>query len=234
LRAITISAQIEEGRSLGQAMAEVENAVRTALPPEAQLSWDGEAREFAESTYAVYFAFGVALVVVFLVLAAQFESFVHPIVILGTVPLGLVGALGAVALLGMPVTIYTQIGLIMLIGLVAKNAILVVEFVNQLRRGGMDFETALLDAATIRMRPILMTSLATIMSAVPLALAFGAGSEARQAIGVIVVGGVLMGTLLSLFVTPALYAVFCRRVSLGLVDSQELDRQLAERQRPAE
>jgi multidrug efflux pump len=234
LRSITISAQIDEAHTLGQAMAEVEVAVRDALPAEAQLSWDGESREFADSTYAVYFAFGLALLVVFLVLAAQFESFIHPTVILGTVPLGLVGALGAVTLFGMPVTLYTQIGLIMLIGLVAKNAILVVEFVNQLRRAGADIETAILDAASIRLRPILMTSLATIMSAVPLAFAVGAGSEARAAIGIIVVGGVLVGTVLSLFISPALYLVFCRRASLGLEGAKELDMLLGKRQRPAE
>ncbi len=223
LRAITFSGQISDGYTLGQALEEVEDIVRTSLPAEAQLSWDGEAREFADSTYAIYFAFGLALVVVFLVLAAQFESFIHPLVIIGTVPVGLFGALGVIALLQMPITIYTQIGLIMLVGLTAKNAILIVEFINQLRRDGMAFHDAIIEASTTRLRPILMTGFATTVGALPLTFATDAGAEARQAIGIIIVGGVFIGTALSLIATPVLYKTFCRNTKTGVETSRALD-----------
>jgi len=223
LRSIGFSGQLRDGYTLGQALEEVEDVVQSQLPAEAQLSWDGESRELAESSYAIYFTFALALLVVFLVLSAQFESFVHPLVIIGTVPLGLLGALGLIGALSMPITIYTQIGLVMLIGLIAKNAILMVEFINQLRREGVEFDNAIVEAATTRLRPILMTGFATTVGALPLALTSGAGSEARQAIGLVVLGGVFVGTVLSLYVCPVLYKIICRRTKTGAEVSQELE-----------
>jgi multidrug efflux pump len=147
---------------------------------------------------------------VFLVLAAQFESWIHPLIIMLSVPLAVTGALGAMLWAGLSINVYTQIGLIMLIGLVAKNAILIVEFANQLREAGREIGEAVLDAAVIRLRPILMTSVATVLGAVPLALAHGAGAESRAALGIVIIGGLCFSTLLSLFVVPVLYLALAR------------------------
>ncbi|MEO3431581.1 efflux RND transporter permease subunit [Inquilinus sp. CAU 1745] len=205
LRSITISGSLAPGATLDEAIAEVEQAVRELLPAHAQLFFEGESREFLESSASLYITFAIAFLIVFLVLAAQFESFVHPVIILLTVPLAIFGALGSVALLGLNVNIYTQIGMVMLIGLVAKNAILIVEFANQLRDEGRSIREAVAEASATRLRPILMTSIATAFGALPLALATGAGAESRQAIGIIVVGGVSFSTLMAIFVVPVLY-----------------------------
>jgi multidrug efflux pump len=155
--------------------------------------------------------FLLALVIVFLVLAAQFESFVHPVVILVTVPLALAGALLGLWAYGATINVFSQIGAILLIGLAAKNGVLIVEFSNQLRDRGMEFEEALLEAAAIRLRPILMTSASTTFGALPLLLASGAGAESRQPIGIVVVFGVTISAVLTLVAVPALYAVVARR-----------------------
>jgi multidrug efflux pump len=211
LRAITISAALAPGYSLGEALDYLENIVRTELPPEAQIDYDGESREFKRSGGALYVTFALALVIVFLVLAAQFESFRHPIVIMMTVPLAVTGALIGLWLQGGSVNVYSQIGAVMLIGLAAKNGILIVEFANQLRDKGVEFIEAVIQAAAIRLRPVLMTSLCTVFGAVPLLLATGAGAESRRSIGAVVVFGVTFSMLLTLFVVPAVYALIARK-----------------------
>ena len=210
LRAITLSAGIAPGYTLGQAIQWTQQVVRDELPETANVDYNGQSREFLQSGSAALFTFGMALLIVFLVLAAQFESFVHPLVIMLTVPLAVLGALIGLALTGNTINLFSQIGIVMLVGLAAKNGILIVEFANQRRDEGLSIRDAILDAAATRLRPILMTSVATIFGALPLVLAHGAGSASRRAIGVVVVFGVLLSTLLSLFVIPAFYMLVAR------------------------
>lgn len=205
LRAITISAGLAPGYRMGDAIAWVEQVVREELPPTAQIDWKGESREFLKAGGAVLLTFTLALLVVYLVLAAQFESFLHPLVIMLTVPLGVLGALLGLWLAGSTLNLFSQIGIVMLVGLAAKNGILIVEFANQLRDEGRDIRTAILEACAVRLRPILMTSVATVMGAVPLVVAGGPGSASRSTIGIVVIFGVTFSTLLSLFVVPAFY-----------------------------
>jgi len=211
MRAYRISAQPAPGVELGEAVDALEKAVRDTLPPQARMIWDGESRDYKEGTGALYFTFGLALLVVFLVLAAQFESFLHPAIILLTVPLAVTGALLTLFLTGKTVNIYSQIGVIMLIGISAKNGILIVEFANQLRAEGKAILDATREAAAARLRPILMTSIATAIGAVPLAIATGAGAETRSAVGVVIVGGTLFSTLTTLFVIPVFYRALAGR-----------------------
>jgi multidrug efflux pump len=205
LRAITISAGLAPGYRMGDAIAWAEQVVREELPGTAQVDWKGESREFQKAGGAVLVTFALALLVVYLVLAAQFESFVHPVVIMLTVPLGVGGALLGLWLVGSTLNLFSQIGIVMLIGLAAKNGILIVEFANQLRDEGREVRDAIVEACAVRLRPILMTSVATVMGAVPLVLAGGPGSASRFTIGVVVIFGVSFSTLLSLFVVPAFY-----------------------------
>ncbi|WP_337875031.1 efflux RND transporter permease subunit [Elioraea sp.] len=205
LRSITVTASLAPGASLGEALEAVEAAAIDVLPPEARFTWRGQSREFKESSSALYVTFGLALLIVFLVLAAQFESFVHPFIILLSTPLAVTGGLAALYMLGLSLNIFSQIGLILLIGLMAKNGILVVEFANQLRDRGHAVREAVLEASVARLRPILMTTIATILGAWPLAAATGAGAESRQALGVVVIGGMGLSTLITLFAIPALY-----------------------------
>ncbi|TQF83114.1 efflux RND transporter permease subunit [Elioraea sp. Yellowstone] len=205
LRSITVTASLAPGASLGEALEAVEAAAIDVLPPEARFTWRGQSREFKESSSALYVTFGLALLIVFLVLAAQFESFVHPFIILLSTPLAVTGGLAALYVLGLSLNIFSQIGLILLIGLMAKNGILVVEFANQLRDQGRAVREAVLEASVARLRPILMTTIATILGAWPLAAATGAGAESRQALGVVVIGGMGLSTLITLFAIPALY-----------------------------
>ena len=211
MRAITVEAGLAEGVSLGDAVEALEARAREVLPASARIDWDGESREFLRSGSSLTLTFVLALLIVFLVLAAQFESFVHPVVILVTVPLALTGALLGLWMYGASINVFSQIGAILLIGLAAKNGVLIVEFANQLRDRGMEFEEALVEAATIRLRPILMTSACTTFGALPLLLAFGAGAESRQPIGIVVVFGVAISAVLTLLAVPALYAVLARR-----------------------
>jgi multidrug efflux pump len=205
LRAITISAGLAPGYRMGDAIAWAEQVVREELPGTAQVDWKGESREFQKAGSAVLVTFALALLVVYLVLAAQFESFIHPIVIMLTVPLGVGGALLGLWLAGSTLNLFSQIGIVMLIGLAAKNGILIVEFANQLRDEGREVRDAIVEACAVRLRPILMTSVATVMGAVPLVVAGGPGSASRFTIGVVVIFGVSFSTLLSLFVVPAFY-----------------------------
>jgi multidrug efflux pump len=210
MRAITIEAGLADGVSLGDAVDLLGDTARDVLPAGARLSWDGEAREFLESGSSLYATFALALLIVFLVLAAQFESFRHPLVILVTVPLALTGALLGLWVSGGTLNVFSQIGAVLLIGLAAKNGVLIVEFANQLRDRGEEFERALIDASCIRLRPILMTSASTTFGALPLMLGGGAGAETRQPIGIVVVSGVVVSAALTLVVVPALYTVLAR------------------------
>jgi multidrug efflux pump subunit AcrB len=178
------------------------------LPRGSSTALAGESRELEESGSSLYFAFVLALVVVFMVLASQFESLVHPFTVLLAVPLAVTGALFTLLLAGSTINVYSQIGMILLIGLVTKNSILLVEYVNQLRERGLDTVAAALEAGRIRLRPILMTSVATIMGALPIALGLGAGSLSRRPLGFAIVGGLLFSTLLTLFVVPVVYVLF--------------------------
>jgi multidrug efflux pump len=226
LRSVTITASLNPGYSLGEALDYMENLVRTELPAYAQINYDGESREFKRSGSALYMTFLLALVIVFLVLAAQFESFRHPFIIMMTVPLAVTGALLGLSLTGGSINVFSQIGCIMLIGLAAKNGILIVEFANQLRDRGIEFHEAVIEAAAIRLRPVLMTSLCTVFGAIPLLVASGAGAESRKSIGAVVVYGVMFSLLLTLYVVPVVYGYIARNTR-----SPEYIAQLIERLR---
>jgi multidrug efflux pump len=210
LRSVTISANLMPGYSLGQALNDLEQLVRRELPPHVQIDYDGESRDYRKSGGALYQTFVLALVIVFLVLAAQFESFKHPFVIIMTVPLAVAGALLGMWLTDGSINVFSQIGCVMLIGLAAKNGILIVEFANQLRDRGVEFVEAVIQSSVIRLRPVLMTSLCMAFGAVPLMLAFGAGAESRRAIGAVVFYGVTFSMLLTLFIVPAVYTLVAR------------------------
>ncbi len=206
-RAITLSAGLAPGYTLGQALDWVRDVAKEELPERAQIDYKGDSREYRSAGSAIVFTFAMALLIVFLVLAAQFESFLHPVVIMLTVPLAVAGAFIGLFLSGGSVNLFSQIGIVMLVGLAAKNGILIVEFANQLRDAGMTITQAIVESAAVRMRPILMTSIATIMGAVPLVLAGGPGSASRATIGIVVISGVAFSTVLSLLVVPAFYAL---------------------------
>jgi len=205
LRAAIISANIAPGYTLSEALDYMERAAAEVLPPEYQTALDGQSREFREAGQQLYFVFVLALAFIYLVLSAQFESFRGPLVIMLTVPLAVTGALLAMYLKGITLNVYSQIGLVMLIGLITKNGILIVEFSNQLRDRGLAKIEAVIEASALRLRPILMTSAATVLGSVPLAIAAGAGAESRSAIGWVIIGGMTLGTLFTLFVIPVAY-----------------------------
>ncbi|MFO1068548.1 MAG: efflux RND transporter permease subunit [Geminicoccaceae bacterium] len=233
LPSITISASLTPGYDLGRAIAFFDGAAAEILPPEARLAYSGQSREFINTTGGALITFALALLVVYLVLAAQFESFVHPLTVMLTVPLAVTGALASLWFTGRALDVYGQIGLILLIGLTTKNGILIVEFANQRRAAGLSIREAVREAAVLRLRPILMTAIATILGAVPLILTGGAGGESRSAIGIVVVGGLTFASLLTLFVVPVLYEQLARFAKpTGMVASL-LERMAAER-RPAE
>ncbi|WP_436415801.1 efflux RND transporter permease subunit [Petrimonas sp.] len=201
----TISAGLAQGYSLGQGLEEMDRIAAEVLDETFRTALEGESRNFRESSSSLLFAFGLAIILIFLVLAAQFESFKDPFVIMLTVPLAVFGALLFMWMFGVTMNIYSQIGIIMLIGLVAKNGILIVEFANQRQASGMNKYDAVMGASIQRLRPILMTSISTILGLLPLALATGEGANGRIAMGIAVVGGMLISTLLTLFVVPAMY-----------------------------
>ncbi|GIL38042.1 efflux RND transporter permease subunit [Roseiterribacter gracilis] len=210
--AIGIDVNLAPGVTMSEGIAELRRAAADSLPPEARITFVGSAKQYAATGQSTLIAFGLAIIVAFLVLAAQFESIRLPLLVMATVPLALLGGVAALHLTGMTINTYTQIGMVMLIGLIAKNAILIVEFSNQLRTQGRSTIEAVREAAAARLRPILMTSIAAIGGAIPLAIAHGAGAEARSAIGVTIIGGVALGTAMSLFVTPVLYGLMARTV----------------------
>ncbi|MBO5763002.1 MAG: efflux RND transporter permease subunit [Lentisphaeria bacterium] len=211
VRAITLSGNPAPGYTLSQALEFLENTVRTDLPEYAQIGYKGQSKDFKESTGSMLFIFVLALAVSYLVLAAQFESFISPFIVMLTVPLGMFGALLALVLSGQTMNIYSQIGIIMLIGLAAKNGILIVEFANQLRDKGLPFEEALFTASKLRIRPILMTGISTVIGAIPLLLASGAGAASRQTLGSVVVWGGFSACVLTLIVVPMGYLLLARR-----------------------
>ncbi len=226
LRAITISANVGPGYTLGEALNYLEDRAREVLPAEAQIDYKGESKKLKDTGSAVYATFILALIAVFLILAAQFESFVHPFVIMTTIPFALVGALWGLYMTDSTLNVYTQIGLIMLIGLAAKNGILIVEFANQLRDKGVAFMDALVQACEQRVRPILMTAIATVAGALPLMLTTGAGAESRFPIGVVIVAGVTFSTFLTLFIVPTFYALMARRTNSPEHVARELEKEL--------
>ena len=210
MRAITLTANLNPGYSLGQALDFLEQTSREILPVDARIDYNAESRDYKESGNSIYFVFILAMVTVFLVLAAQFESFRHPFVILLTVPFAMIGALLGLYLTGQTINIYSQIGLIMLIGLATKNGILIVEFANQLRDQGVEFMEALCEAARKRLRPIIMTSFTTIMGSIALIIGSGAGAETRFVLGIVIIFGVSIATFFTLFIVPVAYLVIAR------------------------
>ncbi|HXV07339.1 MAG TPA: efflux RND transporter permease subunit [Burkholderiales bacterium] len=216
-RAAIINGNVAEGFSLGEVLDFVDKTVKEELPADQVTDLDGESREFREAGAEATVVLVLAVIFIYLVLSAQFESFVSPLVIMFTVPLAWAGAMLAMWLnlkfgTGGTLNIYSRIGLVMLVGLITKHGILIVEFSNQLRRRGMEKFEAVIEASTLRLRPILMTTAAMVLGALPLALSTGAGAEARRAIGWVIVGGLLLGTLLTLFVVPAVYSLLVRKV----------------------
>ncbi|MEL0633446.1 efflux RND transporter permease subunit [Pseudoalteromonas carrageenovora] len=225
MRAITLSANLAEGYTLEEALSFLNEVAAQENDIDGAIDYKGESQLYYEGASAMTYVFILALTVTFLVLAAQFESFMHPFVIMLTVPLGLMGAMFGLWSTGLTLNIYSQIGIVMLIGLSAKNGILIVEFTNQLRDKGVEFSEAILQAATQRLRPIIMTSLTTVMSSVPLVLASGPGAESRMVIGVVVFTGVIVSTLLTLFVVPAAYYALARNTQSPEFLQQKLDKQ---------
>jgi multidrug efflux pump len=208
VRSATITASLAPGFTLGEALDSLTAIAGQVLPRGGSTALAGESRELEESGAALYFAFLLALVVVFMVLASQFESLVHPFTVLLAVPLAVTGALLTLKLAGSTLNVYSQIGMILLIGLVTKNSILLVEYINQLKERGMNTLAAAQEAGRIRLRPILMTSVATVAGALPIALGLGAGSLSRRPLGYAIVGGLIFSTLLTLYVVPAVYVIF--------------------------
>lgn len=205
MKSITISASLKPGYSLGQALDFLNQVAKKTLPPEATIDYKNQSKDYQESQANIMFTFILALVVMYLVMAAQFGSFIHPLVILVTAPLAIIGALFGLFVTNNSINIYSQIGMIMLIGLAAKNAILQIEFINQLREQGIKFMQAVIDGCVIRLRPILMTAISTLFGSIPLILATGAGAESRLSIGIVVFFGISIATFLTLFLVPIVY-----------------------------
>ncbi len=227
VRAITIEANLADGVSLGPALDHLERLARENLPESVVIDYKGQSLKYKQAGQSILFVFALGSVIVFLVLAAQFESFRHPLVIMLTVPLAIGGGLLGLWLTGGTLNIYSQIGLIMLVGLAAKNGILIVEFVNQLRDQGQSFDEALENGAQVRLRPILMTGITTAAGSIPLILSFGAGAETRLVIGTVVIFGVLAATFLTLFVVPVAYSLLARGTTSPETVARQLERERA-------
>ncbi|MBD3820713.1 MAG: efflux RND transporter permease subunit [Thiotrichales bacterium] len=223
IKSITLSAKLDEGYSLGQALDYLNKLTRKTLPDDATIDYKGDSKDFQSSSSSMAFVFLFGLVVIFLVLSAQFESFVQPFVIMLTVPLALAGGVFAMKAYGLTFNIYSEIAMVMLIGLATKNGILIVEFTNQLRDRGLSLYPALVTATQLRFRPIMMTSIATVAGTVPLMLSSGAGSESRQILGDVLFWGVSFSTLLSLFVIPVAYALLAKRSGSPLRSTRKLE-----------
>lgn len=214
LRAVKITGTLAPGYAIGEALEAFDAAAKVALGTSAQTALDGQSREYRASGSEIYFVFVLSLFFIYLVLSAQFESFTTPSVIMLSVPLSMTGALLTLLVTGGTLNIYSQVGLITLVGLITKHGILIVEFSNQLRAQGKDLMTAVVDAATMRLRPIMMTTGAMVLGALPLALATGAGAESRSQIGWVIVGGMSFGTVLTLFVVPVAYSLLARKAHI--------------------
>ncbi|MEY4029408.1 MAG: hypothetical protein RJA90_593 [Bacteroidota bacterium] len=207
----TVSAALAEGYTIGQGIEAMDEIAKKVLDESYQTALAGVSKDFRESSSGLYFAFLLALALIYLALAAQFESFLDPLIIMITVPLALVGALWALNIFDHTLNIFSQIGIIVLVGIVTKNGILIVEFANQKMEEGMDATSAAIFAATQRMRPILMTSIATVLGVLPIAVAFGAAATSRIPMGVAIIGGLVFSLVLTLFVIPAIYTFFNRQ-----------------------
>jgi len=212
-KSATVSAQLAPGYTIGDGIEAMDAIAARVLPESVITDLTGPSREFSESAASLLFIFALALVLIYLVLAAQFESFRDPFIILFTVPLAIFGTLVSLWYFDQTLNIFSQIGVIMLIGLVAKNGILIVEFANQRQEQGMSIMDSIMDAAAVRFRPILMTSISTILGILPIAMAFGAGSESRSSMGIAVIGGLLIGSFLTLYIIPAIYSYFASEKS---------------------
>jgi HAE1 family hydrophobic/amphiphilic exporter-1 len=231
-RAIPITAALGDGVALGDAMDVVRQLARDNLPPGMGIAFTGEAKELSSTSGGVYMTFAFAVLIVLLVLAAQFESFISAIILMATVPFGLAAAVFAVLLSGGSLNIYSQIGLVMIVGLMAKNGILIVEFANQLRDAGQSVHDAIRNAANIRLRPVVMTMLSTVLGGLPLILRSGAGAEARQALGWIIVGGLGFATMATLFLTPVAYSMLARFSKPRVAEEHRLAEEMAAAARP--
>ena len=206
-RSATITSNLAPGYSMGQALAFMQGVAAEVLPKSVKTDLDGEMREFTKSSGTLAVTFVLAILFIYLVLSAQFESFIDPFIIMISVPLSMAGALALLVVTGTTLNIYSQVGLITLVGLITKHGILIVEFSNQLREQGRNVSEAVMEAAGLRLRPILMTTGAMVLGAMPLALSSGAGAESRKAIGYVIVGGMTFGTVLTLFVVPTVYLI---------------------------
>ncbi|MBC7652729.1 MAG: efflux RND transporter permease subunit, partial [Deinococcales bacterium] len=220
-KAATISASLADGKTVGDGIKAMEAIGKRLLDESFQTALNGASRDYAESSSNIAFAFGLALILIYLVLSAQFESFKDPIIIICTVPLAFCGALLSLYLFNQTINIFSEIGMIMLIGLVTKNGILIVEFANQKKEIGLNKMNAVVEAAQQRLRPILMTSLATSLGALPIALSLGAGSTSRIPLGIVIVGGILFSLILTLFVIPAVYTYISSKHNLKKMDVTE-------------
>ena len=221
IRSATITASLLPGKTIGEGLDDLDRIAREKLPGTIKREYSGESLEFKSSSSGLYLMFLLAVVFIYLVLSAQFESFVHPFTILLSVPLAVFGALLTLFLFGQSLNIYSQIGLIMLVGLVTKNSILIVEFSNQLRAGGKSAVDAVIEASTIRLRPILMTSFATIFGVLPIAIGLGAGAESRRPLGLAVVGGLFFSTFLTLVLVPVVYTLLAKFAKVSSAEGAE-------------
>lgn len=220
----TLSAGLASGVSLSEGIEAMDKISNQVLDDSFSTDLGGESRDFKESSENTLFAFGLALLLVFLILAAQFESFIDPFIIILTVPMAVAGALLSLWLTGQTWNIFSQIGTIMLIGLVTKNGILIVEFANQLKKQGKPINEAIIEASEARLRPILMTSLTVALGALPIALGLGAASTSRTGMGVVIVGGTIFSLILTLFIIPAVYSLWTRKHKRNL-DIEEIERE---------
>ncbi|NRB67905.1 MAG: vibriobactin export RND transporter permease subunit VexH [Vibrio sp.] len=226
-KSITVTANLSEGYTLGQALDFLDQQAVEILPGDISVSYSGESKDYKENQSSILVVFGLALLVAYLVLAAQFESFINPLVVMFTVPMGVFGGFLGLFFMSQGLNIYSQIGMIMLIGMVTKNGILIVEFANQLRDRGFEFEKAIVDAAARRLRPIMMTAFTTLAGAIPLILSTGAGYESRVAVGTVIFFGMGFATLVTLFVIPAMYRLISASTqSPGHVEA-ELNKELS-------
>lgn len=227
VRSLTIEAGLAPNLTLGESLDYMNQLVKDNLPNNVTVDYRGMSRDYKNSTGSMFFMFALGILITYLVLAAQFESYVHPFVIMLTVPLAIAGGLLGLWITGSTLNLYSQIGLIMLIGLAAKNGILIVEFTNQLRDRGVEFTQALLEAASARLRPIIMTSLTAVAGAVPLVISSGAGSETRFVIGVVVISGVIVATFFTLFVVPVAYSLLAKNTGSPQAVSKQLEQEIA-------
>ena len=227
-KSITLKANLVPGYTLGQALDFLDEQALSMLPSDIVIDYAGESKDFRENQSSILMVFGLALLVAYLVLAAQFESFVNPMVVMLTVPMGIFGGLAGLMIMDQSLNIFSQIGMIMLIGMVTKNGILIVEFANQLRDKGVPFEQAIIDASERRLRPILMTAFTTLFGSVPLILSTGAGSEGRIAVGVVVFFGMAFATFVTLIVIPAMYRLMAANTKSPGYVAEQLEKALAQ------